>query len=82
MSIKGVATTGIDSVTGLSVRLYNPRIDVRSGHFKWRGGYKIISGYRPIGRVAIKRLQLTPRVGKVAKIMVSAGLHPPSGTQT
>ena len=48
--------TGIDSVTGRKVRLFHPRRQIWSDHFRWRG--KSVVGVTPTGRATIAVLQL------------------------
>jgi hypothetical protein len=47
-SYKGACMAGYDLETGRLTRLYNPRRDVGSQHFKWKGG-------RILGRTAVGR---------------------------
>ncbi len=48
---KGVSISGIDPDTGGLVRLFHPRLDVWSRHFRMKNG--VLTGRTPIGAVTI-----------------------------
>jgi len=72
---KGSDIASIDRVTGKLVRLFNPRTQRWSAHFRLVGG-KIIP-LTPTGRVTeqLLRLNLPSRV-KTRKQLAEVGLHP------
>lgn len=53
---KGPNVAGIDPETGDVVRLFHPRRDVWSEHFRWNG--PILIGLTAIGRVTIRVLRV------------------------
>jgi hypothetical protein len=63
-SIKQDHTTGLDPLTGLEERLFNPRTDAWSEHFAWTGGFTEIVGTTAIGRATVWRLKLNRPVYK------------------
>ena len=75
---KGLATTGIDPLTGEEVRLYNPRLDAWAEHFAWSEDTLTVIGQTPIGRATIERLRLN-RAGVVnlRSLLKLRGIHPP-----
>jgi hypothetical protein len=76
---KHAATSAIDPVTGVRVRLFNPRQDDRGVHFAWSDDYLILVGRTPVGRATIQRLQLNrPQVTNIRRLLRSFGLHPPT----
>jgi hypothetical protein len=75
---KFTATRAIDTVTGLIIPLYHPRIDVWEQHFQWSDDFTELLGISPIGRATVERLQLN-RQGLInlRQVFVQVGLHPP-----
>jgi hypothetical protein len=71
-------TRAIDTVTGLIVPLYHPRVDVWEQHFQWSDDFTELLGISPIGRATVQRLQLN-RQGLInlRQVFVQVGLHPP-----
>ena len=55
-SFKGTDLSSIDPVTGVLVRLFNPRIDEWPTHFECERGRLV--GRTPEGRVTIELLQM------------------------
>jgi hypothetical protein len=55
-SYKGPNIAGIDSGTGEVVRLFNPRSDNWSYHFKWNG--PLLIGLTPLARATIGTLKM------------------------
>lgn len=53
---KGPNLTGIDPVTGLVVPLFQPRSDLWTQHFRWRGVR--IEGISPTGRATVEVLAM------------------------
>ena len=67
-----------DSETGRIVRLFNPRRDDWTEHFRWVDGGLIVEGLTPIGRATVAALKLNQRVRVIARrVWVAAGWHPP-----
>ena len=75
---KGVLVETVDSQTGVTVSLFNPRTQVWAAHFSWSEGGTCIIGQTPIGRATVVALSLNSdlRVRSRA-IWVQAGWHPP-----
>jgi hypothetical protein len=73
---KEARRTGLDSVTGRKVRLFHPRRQVWSDHFRWRGG--IVVGLTPTGRASIVALQMNrPSILFIRREESERGRHPP-----
>jgi len=53
---KGPNLTGIDPETGAIVRLFHPRLDVWTDHFRPQG--MILVGLTPIGRATVRTLAM------------------------
>jgi HNH endonuclease len=53
-SHKGPNLAGLDDHTGMMARLFNPRTDERSGHFRWAEAK--LAGKTPEGRATIQVL--------------------------
>jgi hypothetical protein len=53
---KGTNLTGIDPETGQISRLFHPRTDQWSAHFRWRGS--VLEGLTEVGRTTIAVLDL------------------------
>lgn len=75
---KTTKTAGYDDLSGESVRLFNPRIDVWKEHFAWTKNFTVIIGLTPIGRVSVSQLRMN-REGLInqRKIFHLFGIHPP-----
>jgi HNH endonuclease len=70
---------GVDSETGETIALFNPRTQVWKEHFQWsEDGLRII-GKTPTGRATVKALHLDddPDALEVRSYWVMAGWHPP-----
>ena len=73
---KEARRTGVDSVTGRKVRLFHPRRQVWSDHFRWRGN--IVSGLTPTGRATVTALQMNrPSILIIRDEEAERGRHPP-----
>src|SRR5712691_7104050 len=59
---------GLDPATGLLVRLFNPRTQLWSDHFRWDGG--LIGGLTDVGRTTVQVLDLNSEERIVARIGV------------
>jgi HNH endonuclease len=67
-----------DPVTGKMVRLFNPRRDRWTDHFRWADGGLRIEGITTIGRATERALELNRRVHVTARrFWIDAGVHPP-----
>lgn len=67
-----------DPVTGKLVRLFNPRQDRWSEHFRWSSGGERIEGTTPIGRATERALGLNRWVHIAARrLWIAAGVFPP-----
>lgn len=67
-----------DPVSGISVPLYNPRIDVWEDHFCWSDGYALLTGITPKGRATIEKLRLNrASVVNLRVVLAAIGKHPP-----
>ncbi|MBL7066188.1 MAG: HNH endonuclease [Anaerolineae bacterium] len=76
---KGVQTHAADPETGLSVRLFNPRIQIWSEHFAWSADGIHIIGLTPCGRATVEALRLNDKLAvRVRSHWVRAGWHPPT----
>jgi hypothetical protein len=76
---KGDRTTGVDSETGETVALFNPREQGWFEHFRWsEDGLRVI-GLTPVGRATVSALRLSddPDALTVRSYWVLAGWHPP-----
>jgi hypothetical protein len=53
---KGPNIAGFNSISREIVRLFSPRVDLWSDHFRWRGG--VLTGKTEIGQVTIQVLNM------------------------
>lgn len=76
---KSDRVTAIDPVTGESVALFNPRLQVWTEHFCWIEGGLRIEGLTATGRATVAALQLAddPEALMVRSFWIQAGWHPP-----
>lgn len=73
---KGPNLSGIDIQTRQMTRLYHPRRDRWSEHFRWRGPRLI--GLTPIGRVTIQVLNINhPDDIPLRRLLIAEGVFPP-----
>ena len=74
---KGPKSAGVDPITGLLTRLYDPRSDRRDHHFHWDG--PIVVGDTPTGRVTVDVLAMHHPDDVAARAELAAGGRwPPS----
>jgi hypothetical protein len=76
---KSDKAVGLDSETGESLPLFNPRTQAWSEHFQWtQDGLRII-GKSPTGRATVAALHLDddPDAIEVRSYWVEVGWHPP-----
>jgi hypothetical protein len=77
-SYKGARVDAIDVETGLTVPLYNPRIDHWSAHFTWIDCGVRIQGLTSCGRATVLALRFNSLLAvEVRRRWVLAGWHPP-----
>jgi hypothetical protein len=75
---RGCRIVGADPLTGELVRLFNPRRQVWSEHFRWSGDGSRIVGSTPTGRGTVTTLNLNrPLIVQARLAWVSVGWHPP-----
>ena len=75
---KGAKTHGRDPLTGRRVRLFNPRHQQWSRHFRWNQDGTLIEGRTVCGRATVIALNLNNLVAvTVRRNWVRAGWHPP-----
>jgi hypothetical protein len=71
-------TTARDPTTGVTVRLFNPRLDRWTEHFEWAENFTRVVGITAIGRATIDLLRLNrPQVQELRKLLHAAAFHPP-----
>lgn len=76
--IKGDRSTGIDSQTGMLVRLFNPNQQKWSDHFRWSEDRSHIIGLTPVGQATVIALKLNrSQLVEARHYWVKAGWHPP-----
>lgn len=64
---KGTSTHGIDPVSGRITRLFDPRRQKWSRHFRWSDDFLRIIGITACGRVTVAALQLNNRVAMTVR---------------
>lgn len=70
---KGPNIAGIESTSGRTVRLFHPRKDRWSDHFRWHGA--ILFGRTAVGRVTIQVLEINhPAYVLVRQALMDAGV--------
>jgi hypothetical protein len=75
---KGSQTHAVDPDTNHNVRLFNPRTQSWTEHFRWSENGCVIQGTTPCGRATVNALRLNwPLSVTVRGHWVSAGWHPP-----
>jgi 5-methylcytosine-specific restriction endonuclease McrA len=68
-----------DPMSGEIVRLFNPREQAWSDHFRWSATCDLILGSTPTGRATVIALNLNrPTLVRARRAWVDAGWHPPS----
>jgi hypothetical protein len=77
-SYKGTQLEGFEVITRQVVRLFNPRTQKWSEHFRWNETGDQIIGMTACGRVTVTALQLNNVLAvTVRRAWISAGWHPP-----
>jgi hypothetical protein len=75
---KGRQVQARDGRTGRLVRLFNPRRQQWSRHFRWSDDGTVIIGLTACGRATIEALKLNNELAKQARALWhDAGIHPP-----
>ncbi len=70
--------SGLDSLTGETVDLFNPRKQVWSENFKWSDDVLEMIGITATGRVTIDELKLNRiELQNLRNLLANAGKHPP-----
>ncbi len=68
----------IDPTSGDTVRLFHPRTQVWTAHFRWNEDYTQVIGVTDIGRATVAALQMNrTNVINVRNAMFLMGIHPP-----
>lgn len=72
--------TGLDPELKRDARLFDPRNDRWTEHFRWSGDSSEIIGLTSIGRATINRLKMNqPRMLIARREWKKTGSHPPPG---
>lgn len=75
---KGSRMAAPDPASGEIVRLFDPRHQTWSDHFRWSDEADVILGLTPIGRATVQALKLNrPSLVMARQLWVSVGWHPP-----
>jgi hypothetical protein len=77
-SFKHAAHDALDTASGTTVPLYNPRSMRWSSHFKWSTDFIRMIGVTAIGRATVDKLKLNrDPVQNIRSLLRFVGLHPP-----
>lgn len=75
---KASRVAAIDPETGEQTRLFNPRNQVWSAHFRWSAEGDLIVGSTATGRATVAALNLNRiAIVKTRQLWVAVGWHPP-----
>lgn len=75
---KGNRIAALDPVTGLQVRLFDPRRQSWAEHFVWSDAGDRIGGRTATGRATVVALNLNrPSLVQARRLWVAVGWHPP-----
>jgi HNH endonuclease len=75
-SFKGPNIAGVDPKTRRLTRLFNPRRNRWSRHFRWSG--PLIVGRTPVGRVTVEVLNMNDREAVTVRAsLIDEGMFPP-----
>jgi HNH endonuclease len=78
-SRKSDKITGIDTLTGKVVPLYNPRTESWKHHFAWDDNFLQVIGLTLTGRATVVTLQLNRKgVMNLRALMKKGAIHPPA----
>jgi len=76
---KGAQTHAVDPLTGRRVRLFNPRRQRWTRHFRWSADGTDIQGRTVTGRATVIALQINNPIARLVRsAWVAAGWHPPA----
>jgi len=66
----------VDSQSGLTVPLFNPRVQIWNDHFNWSAlDPTVIEGKTPVGRATITRLQMnSSTMLSVRRLLIEVGI--------
>lgn len=71
-----------DPVTGIPTRLFNPRLDRWSDHFRWNEDFDRMIPLTSSGRATVNRLALNrPGLVELRRVLRNNGVHPPATSQ-
>jgi hypothetical protein len=77
-SYKSDQIEAVDPQTSQSVRLFNPRNQLWSDHFRWSDDQIRVIGLTPVGLATVIALQLNNQIALIVRQnWVDAGWHPP-----
>jgi len=75
---KADRVTALDPVTGEIVRLFDPRHQIWSEHFRWTEVGDRVVGLTPTGRATVAALNLNrPSLVRARQLWAAVGWHPP-----
>jgi hypothetical protein len=75
---KNARSVAVDPETRQLVRLFDPRLQVWTEHFRWTEEGDRIVGLTPSGRATVAALNLNrPSLVRARQLWVSVGWHPP-----
>ena len=75
---KAARVTAVDSETGETVPLFNPRKDEWATHFQWIEGNTVIRGNTSTGKATAEALMMNhPDMVSARQMWVLVGWHPP-----
>jgi HNH endonuclease len=76
---KSNTTEALDTISGETVGLFNPRLHNWPTHFEWIADSTEVVGISAIGRVTVTVLQMNnPAIVAARRRWVSVGWHPPN----
>jgi hypothetical protein len=76
---RGARIAALDPDSGEVVRLFDPRRQVWTEHFRWTAEGDRIVGLTPTGRATVAALNINrPSLVHARRLWVSVGWHPPS----
>jgi len=77
-SHKADQVEAVDPESGMTVLLFNPRVEQWNDHFEWTEEGTVIRGKTPKGRATVAMLNVNhPDIVSARRLWVIAGWHPP-----
>jgi len=77
-SHKADRVEAVDPESGMTVPLFNPRVEQWNDHFEWTEEGTVIRGKTPKGRATVAMLNVNhPDIVSARRLWVIAGWHPP-----